>query len=122
VNHAGDIAHEFNNLLGVIMNYADFVLRALDAPPPEEVKDILERARADTEMIFRAAEAAAALARQLCTGDGASTGLGGDGAGGAGTGPRIMVVDDDDAMREGRPADPRRTRLMERRHDAHVRR
>ena len=100
MNRAGGITHDFNNLLGVIMNYADFVLEALDAPAPEEVKDIFERARADTETIFQAAEAAAVLARQLDTGSPAPTGGGRSGPEPAGTGQRIMVVDDEDAIRE----------------------
>jgi signal transduction histidine kinase len=62
---AGGIAHDFNNLLGVIMNYADFVREALESPAPAEVEAVFERARADTEAILRAAEAAAALTHQL---------------------------------------------------------
>lgn len=53
---AGGVAHDFNNILGVILNYARFVGEELD---PES------QAFADTQEIERAAERAAALTRQL---------------------------------------------------------
>jgi len=62
---AGGVAHDFNNLLGVIINYADFVLDALPEPAPAGLGTVFEGIRSDTQAIFRAAETAAALTRQL---------------------------------------------------------
>jgi hypothetical protein len=53
---AGGIAQDFNNTLGVILNYAEFVADELE---PDA------QAREDVEEIRRAAERAAALTRQL---------------------------------------------------------
>ncbi len=53
---AGGVAHDFNNILAVILNYAEFVAEELPEGSP---------ALADVEEIHRAAERAAALTRQL---------------------------------------------------------
>jgi PAS domain S-box-containing protein len=53
---AGGVAHDFNNILGVILNYAAFVA---DELPPDS------SARHDIEEIQKAAERAIALTRQL---------------------------------------------------------
>jgi PAS domain S-box-containing protein len=53
---AGGVAHDFNNILGVISGYTDFVLDALGPDHP---------CRADLENIDHAARRAAALTRQL---------------------------------------------------------
>ena len=53
---AGGVAHDFNNILGVILNYADFVADELAEGSP-----ILD----DVAEIKRAAERAVALTRQL---------------------------------------------------------
>ena len=53
------IAHDLNNLLGVILNHAAFI--AADAPEGSPT-------RADAEQIVRAAEQAAALTRRLAQG------------------------------------------------------
>jgi PAS domain S-box-containing protein len=53
---AGGVAHDFNNLIAVILNYASFVLDELQDRPA--VRD-------DVEEIRRAAERAATLTRQL---------------------------------------------------------
>ena len=53
---AGGIAHDFNNLLAVILNYADFVRDEL--PDGSHVRE-------DVDEIYRAADRAAALTRQL---------------------------------------------------------
>ena len=53
---AGGIAYDFNNILGIILNYAEFVADDLDDESP---------AQKDVEEIRRAAERAAALTRQL---------------------------------------------------------
>jgi signal transduction histidine kinase len=58
----GGIAHHFNNLLGVVLNYTDFVAEALHAPPSEAA---WREAREDVQHIQRAARRAAALIRQL---------------------------------------------------------
>ena len=52
---AGGVAHDVNNLLGVIANYASAIERSADGP----------RVRADTGEIRRAVERGAALTRQL---------------------------------------------------------
>jgi hypothetical protein len=62
---ACEFAHDLNNLLGLIMSYADLVHEALDSPAPAEVEAVFEQARADTEAILEAAEAAATLTHQL---------------------------------------------------------
>ena len=53
---AGGVAHDFNNLIAVIMNYAEFVADELGDRPA---------LRKDVEEIRRAAERAATLTRQL---------------------------------------------------------
>ena len=53
---AGGVAHDFNNLIAVIMNYAEFVADELGDRPA---------LRQDVEEIRRAAERAATLTRQL---------------------------------------------------------
>jgi len=53
---AGGVAHDFNNLIAVIMNYAEFVADELGDRPA---------LRQDVDEIRRAAERAAALTRQL---------------------------------------------------------
>ncbi len=53
---AGGVAHDFNNLIAVIMNYAEFVSDELGDRPA---------LRADVDEIRRAAERAATLTRQL---------------------------------------------------------
>lgn len=58
----GGIAHHFNNLLGVVLNYTDFVAEALRAPPSEAS---WREAREDVQHIQRATRRAAALIRQL---------------------------------------------------------
>jgi signal transduction histidine kinase len=55
---AGGVAHDFNNLIGAILSYADLVQQAL----PEE-----DKRRADVEEIKRASRRAAELTRQLLT-------------------------------------------------------
>ena len=62
---AGGVAHDFNNLLAVIINYSDFVLEALSDPAPAGLEELFESIRSDMQAIFRAAETAAALTRQL---------------------------------------------------------
>lgn len=52
---AGGIAHDFNNLLTAVQGYAELLLKALGDSP----------LRADVEEIYRAAERAAVLTRQL---------------------------------------------------------
>ena len=58
----GGIAHHFNNLLGVVLNYTDFVAEALRGTPSEST---WREAREDVQHIQRAARRAAALIRQL---------------------------------------------------------
>lgn len=58
----GGIAHHFNNLLGVVLNYTDFVAEALRAPASDAA---WREAREDVQHIQRAARRAAALIRQL---------------------------------------------------------
>jgi hypothetical protein len=58
----GGIAHHFNNLLGVVLNYTEFVAEALRAPASEAT---WPEAREDVRHIQRAARRAAALTRQL---------------------------------------------------------
>ena len=53
---AGGVAHDFNNMLAVILGHAEIALRSADAPP---------RMRADLKEIQRAGERAASLTRQL---------------------------------------------------------
>ncbi|NLG35772.1 MAG: PAS domain S-box protein [Lentisphaerae bacterium] len=53
---AGGVAHDFNNMLGAILGYADLVIDKLEADSP---------LRGDLEEIRRAAQRSAALTRQL---------------------------------------------------------
>jgi two-component system cell cycle sensor histidine kinase/response regulator CckA len=53
---AGGAAHNFNNLLAVILNYAGFVIESLDSDDP---------ARGDVEEILHAAKRASKLVREL---------------------------------------------------------
>jgi PAS domain S-box-containing protein len=53
---AGSIAHDFNNILSVILSYADLLLRDLQAADPM---------RADLEQIARAGQRASGLTQQL---------------------------------------------------------
>ena len=53
---AGGVAHDFNNVLSVILSYGDFVLADLKPSDPS---------RADVEEIRKAAQRAAGLTRQL---------------------------------------------------------
>jgi PAS domain S-box-containing protein len=60
---AGGVAHDFNNILAVIANYAELLTDTLDAPTPSE-EDLIA-ARADLAQISRAAERATRLTKQL---------------------------------------------------------
>ncbi|MFO0586233.1 MAG: ATP-binding protein [Polyangiaceae bacterium] len=53
---AGGVAHDFNNILSVVLSYSDMLLRALR--PEEPMRD-------DVEEIYRAGQRAADLTRQL---------------------------------------------------------
>ncbi|MBI3992047.1 MAG: PAS domain S-box protein [Candidatus Lambdaproteobacteria bacterium] len=53
---AGGVAHDFNNMLAVILSYANFVLKAVSAQ---------DSVRGDVEEIITAANRSAALTRQL---------------------------------------------------------
>ncbi|HVY45876.1 MAG TPA: PAS domain S-box protein, partial [Minicystis sp.] len=55
---AGGVAHDFNNMLAVILSYGDLLLGDMDADDPR---------RADVEEIQKAGHRAAALTRQLLT-------------------------------------------------------
>src|SRR4029453_17634274 len=60
---AGGVAHDFNNILAVIANYAELLTDTLDVPAPSEAD--LAAARADLGQISRAAERATRLTKQL---------------------------------------------------------
>ncbi|GAA4605986.1 PAS domain S-box-containing protein [Actinoplanes octamycinicus] len=60
---AGGVAHDFNNILAVISNYAEMIAETLDTPNPGP--DDLAEARTDIGQISRAAERAAQLTKQL---------------------------------------------------------
>jgi len=64
---AGGVAHDFNNILAVILNYTAFVSEELSAPPESDWPERLESARSDLGQIRQAAEHAASLTRQLLT-------------------------------------------------------
>jgi signal transduction histidine kinase len=61
---AGGMAHQFNNLHAVIVNYADFVAEALSDATPAAVAD-LAQARQDVAQIQQNARRAVALTQQL---------------------------------------------------------
>ncbi|GAA4609468.1 signal transduction histidine kinase [Actinoplanes octamycinicus] len=60
---AGGVAHDFNNILAVISNYAEMISETLTAPVPDP-QDLAE-ARKDVRQICRAAERATRLTKQL---------------------------------------------------------
>jgi PAS domain S-box-containing protein len=60
---AGGVAHDFNNILAVISNYAEMISETLDMPTPEPTD--LADARKDCGQISRAAERATRLTKQL---------------------------------------------------------
>jgi PAS domain S-box-containing protein len=60
---AGGVAHDFNNILAVIANYAELITDSLDTPDPS-AQDIAD-ARTDLAQISRAAERATRLTKQL---------------------------------------------------------
>ena len=57
---AGGVAHDFNNMLGVIVNYANFVIEEAESPEPD-VKMIV----ADARQVVRAGERGTDLTHQL---------------------------------------------------------
>jgi signal transduction histidine kinase len=61
---AGGMAHQFNNLHAVIVNYADFMAEALSDPAPAGLAD-LTQARHDVAQIQQSARRAVALTQQL---------------------------------------------------------
>ena len=61
---AGGIAHHFNNLLSIVLNYASFVEQAL-ATAPEAEAGHWRDARDDMQQIQQAGQRAAELTRQL---------------------------------------------------------
>ncbi|WP_250006872.1 PAS domain-containing sensor histidine kinase [Actinoplanes sp. M2I2] len=60
---AGGVAHDFNNILAVISNYAEMISETLDRPAAEPAD--LADARKDCGQISRAAERATRLTKQL---------------------------------------------------------
>ena len=62
---AGGVAHDFNNLIAVILNYAEFVGEEIDAAAQHSSGSQWEAVSADVGQIRRAAERAAGLTRQL---------------------------------------------------------
>ncbi|GIJ44088.1 hypothetical protein Val02_09740 [Virgisporangium aliadipatigenens] len=60
---AGGVAHDFNNILAVISNYAEMIAETLESPNPDP-RDLAD-ARTDLGQISRAAERAARLTKQL---------------------------------------------------------
>jgi PAS domain S-box-containing protein len=62
---AGGVAHDFNNLIGVILNYAEFVGDQIDAAAGTDDDCRWKAASQDIGQIRRAAERAAGLTRQL---------------------------------------------------------
>jgi PAS domain S-box-containing protein len=62
---AGGVAHDFNNLIGVILNYAAFVGEEIDTAAAGGAGPQWKEAADDVGQIRRAAERAAGLTRQL---------------------------------------------------------
>jgi PAS domain S-box-containing protein len=62
---AGGVAHDFNNLIGVILNYAAFVGEEIDTATARGAGPQWKAAADDVGQIRRAAERAAGLTRQL---------------------------------------------------------
>jgi nitrogen-specific signal transduction histidine kinase len=62
---AGGVAHDFNNLIAVILNYAEFVGEEIDAAAHNNAGPQWKAASQDIGQIRRAAERAAGLTRQL---------------------------------------------------------
>jgi PAS domain S-box-containing protein len=62
---AGGVAHDFNNLIAVILNYAEFVGEEIDAAAQYDARPQWTAASQDIGQIRRAAERAAGLTRQL---------------------------------------------------------
>jgi PAS domain S-box-containing protein len=62
---AGGVAHDFNNLIGVILNYAAFVGEEIDTATAKDSGQQWKAASDDVGQIRRAAERAAGLTRQL---------------------------------------------------------
>jgi PAS domain S-box-containing protein len=62
---AGGVAHDFNNLIAVILNYAAFVGEEIDTATARGAGPQWKAAADDVEQIRRAAERAAGLTRQL---------------------------------------------------------
>ncbi len=62
---AGGVAHDFNNILGVILNYVAFVQQELAAANESDWPARLETANNDLAQITRAADRASSLTRQL---------------------------------------------------------
>jgi PAS domain S-box-containing protein len=62
---AGGVAHDFNNLIAVILNYAEFVGEEIDAAEEHSSGPQWKAVSADVGQIRRAAERAAGLTRQL---------------------------------------------------------
>jgi PAS domain S-box-containing protein len=60
---AGGVAHDFNNILAVISNYAEMISETLDSSNPDPAD--LAEARKDCGQIGRAAERATRLTKQL---------------------------------------------------------
>jgi PAS domain S-box-containing protein len=60
---AGGVAHDFNNILAVISNYAEMISETLGSPVPDP--EDLADARKDLSQISRAAERATRLTKQL---------------------------------------------------------
>jgi signal transduction histidine kinase len=57
---AGKVAHDFNNMLGVVVNYANFVVEEASSPSPD-----ISGIAADAQQIIHATERGARLTQQL---------------------------------------------------------
>jgi hypothetical protein len=62
---AGGVAHDFNNLIAVILNYAEFVGEQIEEAEVHSAGPQWKAVSADVDQIRRAAERAAGLTRQL---------------------------------------------------------